>query len=399
MNKYFKLLLVIFIFLISFNVSAKEKVKLYFFHGAECPHCAEEKSDLLKDLKKDKDVEIIEYEVWHNEENAKLLDDVQKRFGTESGVPYNVIGDTTIVGYSEANKNKILRAIAYYKKNGCRDTIGLIQDGKDVKIDDKFSKYDEKSNDKSTIKVPFLGYVNLKNVSLLSAATIIGLVDGFNPCAMWVLLFLITTLIGMKDKKRMIILCSIFLLTSGLFYFLMMFSWLHIVVSMSTSIIIRNLIALFALGAGIYNLYNFYKNLKTDDGCEVVDKKKRKDIFKRIKKFTHEKSLLIAICGIIILAISVNLVELLCSAGLPVVFSELLVINNISGAKAILYDLVYVFFFLLDDIIVFAIAIKTMDVVGISSKYNKYSHLIAGIIMLLIGILLLFKPGWLMFNF
>lgn len=399
MKKYFKLLLVIFIFLISFNVSAKEKVKLYFFHGAECPHCAEEKSDLLKDLKKDKDVEIIEYEVWHNEENAKLLDDVQKRFGTESGVPYNVIGDTTIVGYSEANKNKILRAIAYCKDKGCRDTIGLIQDGKDVKIDDKFSKYDEKSNDKSTIKVPFLGYVNLKNVSLMSAATIIGLVDGFNPCAMWVLLFLITTLIGMKDKKRMIILCSIFLLTSGLFYFLMMFSWLHIVVSMSASIIIRNLIAIFALGAGIYNLYNFYKNLRTDDGCEVVDKKKRKDIFKRIKKFTHEKSLLIAICGIIILAISVNLVELLCSAGLPVVFSELLVINNISGAKAVLYDLVYVFFFLLDDIIVFAIAIKTMDVVGISSKYNKYSHLIAGIIMLLIGILLLFKPGWLMFNF
>ena len=399
MNKYFKLLLVIFIFLISFNVSAKEKVKLYFFHGAECPHCAEEKSDLLKDLKKDKDVEIIEYEVWHNEENAKLLDDVQKRFGTESGVPYNVIGDTTIVGYSEANKNKILRAIAYCKKNGCRDTIGLIQEGKDFKIDDKFSKYDEKSNDKSTIKVPFIGYVNLKNVSLISAATIIGLVDGFNPCAMWVLLFLITTLIGMKDKKRMIILCSIFLLTSGLFYFLMMFSWLHIVVSMSTSLIIRNIIALFALGAGIYNLYNFYKNLKTDDGCEVVDKKKRKDIFKRIKKFTHEKSLLIAICGIIILAISVNLVELLCSAGLPVVFSELLAINNISGAKAVLYDLVYVFFFLIDDIIVFAIAIKTTDVVGISSKYNKYSHLIAGIIMLLIGILLLFKPGWLMFNF
>ena len=399
MNKYFKLLLVIFIFLISFNVSAKEKVKLYFFHGAECPHCAEEKSDLLKDLKKDKDVEIIEYEVWHNEENAKLLDDVQKRFGTESGVPYNVIGDTTIVGYSEANKNKILRAIAYCKKNGCRDTIGLIQEGKDFKIDDKFSKYDKKSNDKSTIKVPFIGKIKIKNVSLISAATIIGLVDGFNPCAMWVLLFLITTLIGMKDKKRMIILCSIFLLTSGLFYFLMMFSWLHIVVSMSTSLIIRNIIALFALGAGIYNLYNFYKNLKTDDGCEVVDKKKRKDIFKRIKKFTHEKSLLIAICGIILLAISVNLVELLCSAGLPVVFSELLAINNISGAKAVLYDLVYVFFFLIDDIIVFAIAIKTTDVVGISSKYNKYSHLIAGIIMLLIGILLLFKPGWLMFNF
>ena len=399
MKKFFKLLLIIFIFLISFNVSAKEKVKLYFFHGAECPHCAEEKSDLLKDLKKDKNVEIIEYEVWHDEENAKLLDEVQKRFGTEGGVPYNVIGDTSVIGYSEANKNKILRAIAYCKKNGCRDTIGLIQEGKDVKIDDKFSKYDKKSDDDSTIKLPIFGQVNLKNLSIGAAASIIGLVDGFNPCAMWVLLFLITTLIGMKDKKKMIILCSVFLLTSGLVYFLLMFSWLNIIINVSTSIIIRNIIALFALGAGIYNLYSFYKNLKTDDGCEVIDKKKRKTIFERIKKFTHEKSLLLSIIGIMVLAVSVNVVELLCSAGLPVVFSELLVINNISGTKAVLYDLLYILFFLLDDLIVFIIAIKTMDVVGISSKYNKYSHLVAGIIMLLIGILLLFKPGWLMFNF
>ena len=216
---------------------------------------------------------------------------------------------------------------------------------------------------------------------------------------MWVLLFLITTLIGMKDRKKMIILCSVFLLTSGLIYFLLMFSWLNIIINVSTSIIIRNLIALFALGAGIYNLYTFNKNRKADAGCEVVDKKKRKSIFEKIKKFTREKSLFLSIIGIMTLAVSVNIVELLCSAGLPVVFSELLVINNISGTKAILYDLLYIFFFLLDDLIVFIIAIKTMDVVGISSKYNKYSHLIAGIIMLLIGILLLFKPGWLMFNF
>ena len=106
-----------------------------------------------------------------------------------------------------------------------------------------------------------------------------------------------------------------------------------------------------------------------------------------------------AIIGIITLAISVNIVELLCSAGLPLVFSELLAINNITGLKAVLYDLIYIFFFMLDDFIIFIIAIKTMDVVGISTKYNKYSHLIGGIIMLLLGLLLIFKPGWLMFNF
>jgi hypothetical protein len=161
----------------------------------------------------------------------------------------------------------------------------------------------------------------------------------------------------------------------------------------------RLLIGIFAVGAGIYNLYNFNKERKKDDGCVVVNKKERKSILTRIKKFTKEKSLFLAILGIITLAISVNIVELLCSAGLPLVFSELLAINNITGLKAVLYDLIYVFFFMLDDFIIFLIAVKTMDVVGISTKYNKYSHLIGGIIMLLLGLLLIFKPGWLMFNF
>ncbi len=99
------------------------------------------------------------------------------------------------------------------------------------------------------------------------------------------------------------------------------------------------------------------------------------------------------------LAVSVNIVELLCSAGLPLVFSELLAINHITGVKAIIYDLIYILFFMIDDFIVFFIAIKTMDVVGFSTKLNKYSHLIGGIIMLLLGILLIFAPGIIMFDF
>ena len=99
-----------------------------------------------------------------------------------------------------------------------------------------------------------------------------------------------------------------------------------------------------------------------------------------------------------LLAVSVNIVELLCSAGLPLIFSELLLINNVTGVKAIGYDLIYIIFFMLDDFIVFIIALKTLDVVGVSTKFNKYSHLIGGLIMLLIGILLLVNPGALMFN-
>ena len=134
-------------------------------------------------------------------------------------------------------------------------------------------------------------------------------------------------------------------------------------------------------------------------GCEVVDDTKRKKIFGKIKKFTHEKSLLLALLGAIFLAISVNVVELACSAGLPLVFTELLVLNDTSTMMKILYTLVYIIFFLLDDLIVFFIAIFTMKVTGFSTKYNKYSHLVGAIIMFIVGILLLFKPEWLMFQF
>ena len=136
-----------------------------------------------------------------------------------------------------------------------------------------------------------------------------------------------------------------------------------------------------------------------DSGCEVVDDKKRKTIFKKIRKFTSEKSFILAILGVMGLAISVNLVELACSAGLPLVFTELLALNHVSNFMKLIYTVLYILFFLIDDLIVFFIAMVTMKVTGISTKYNKFSHLLGGIIMLIIGILLLFRPEWLMFQF
>ena len=100
-----------------------------------------------------------------------------------------------------------------------------------------------------------------------------------------------------------------------------------------------------------------------------------------------------------ILAIIVNLIELLCSLGLPMMYTEILSVNNISGNSYYRYILLYIIFFILDDLIVFIISMITLKSTAISSKYNKYSHLIGGIIMLIIGLLLIFKPAWLSFNF
>jgi hypothetical protein len=396
MKKISCILIILFTFFVTLNVSAKE-VNLYLFHGDGCPHCAEE-INFLGTLDPN-EVHVIQYEVWYNEENATLLENVKSNLGIKrQGVPVTIIGDTYILGYGEGTDKKIERAISYYQDHEYSDAVEEIKAGTYVKKEKKsdFEKEEDKSDEKTTIDV--VGKkINLKNVSLMTSSVLIGLIDGFNPCAMWVLLFLISILMGMKDRRRMWIIGITFLLTSGLVYLLIMFSWLNIVAKMTTIIWVRNLIAIVALIGGIINLRSFVRS--RDSGCEVVDDKKRKKIFGRIRKFTSEKSLILAIIGVIGLAVSVNVVELACSAGLPIVFTEILAINNVTGISAFLYTLVYILFFMLDDLLIFFIAMFTMKVTGISTKYNKYSHLIGGIIMLIIGILLLVAPGVLMFNF
>ncbi len=389
-------------FVLPVNALEDDTVRVYLFYGDGCPHCAEEKK-FLASIKDDyENVEFVYYEVWYNSENSGFLSKVKDKLNIErSGVPVTVIGETTFVGYSSSLEGRIKRAIEFYKDNEYVDAVKGIKEGTYVRKDeedvDDFTEQEEESDEDSTVDVPLFGKLNLKNVSLGTAALVLGLIDGFNPCAMWVLLFLISMLIGMKDRKRMWIIGLTFLGSSAFVYMLMMLSWLNIAVEISTSIIVRNIIAMIAVGGGIVNLYNFFKH--QDSGCSVVDEKKRKNVFSKIKKFTKEKSLFLALVGTVALAFSVNIIELACSAGLPLVYTQLLAINGIKGFSSFLYVLLYIIFFLLDDMVIFFAAMKTMEVTGISTKYSKYSHLIGGILMVMIGLLLLFKPEWLMFQF
>lgn len=403
MRKVFSYITIFFcFFFLTTSVEALEsdKLTLYLFHGDGCPHCASEQ-EFLENIEKDyANLEVVEYEVWYNEENSNFMNEVKEALDINTnGVPLTIIGESVIVGYSDATSEKIKRAIEYYSNNEYTDVVEKIKNGTftDETVVDDFGKEEENTDKNFLIKLPLFGKINLKKVSISLAAVLIGLVDGFNPCAMWILLFLISVLIGMKDRRKMWVLGLTFLVSSALVYMVIMMSWLNIVIHITTSILIRNIIACIALVGGVVNLCNYFKD--RGSGCSVVDDKKRKKIFAKIKKFTHEKSFALAIVGIIGLAISVNIVELACSAGLPMIFMQLLALNNITGMAAFLYVLVYIFFFLLDDLVIFVIAMITMKVTGISTKYNKYSHLIGGILMLVVGALLILKPEWLMFQF
>ena len=424
MKKILKFLIVFAVFLL-LPVSAKadEKViNIHLFYGNGCPHCAAEEEFLSDYLKDRTDVKLYKYEIWYNSHNQELLSKVQKEMGTtnKNGVPFTVIGKKTIVGYADGvTDEQIKDAINYYLNNDYRDYAGEITGKvKKVEVKEDTTKDESKTEDKKenkiekaddtkdsdqtdeNVTVPVLGKINAKKVSLPILAVVLGFVDGFNPCAMWILIFLITMLFNMKDRKKMWILGLTFILTSGIVYLMFMLSWLNLATFISKIAFIRLLIAVIALVVGLINVYKYIDSLKKkDEGCDVVDKKDRKKIMEKIISITHEKKFIIALLGIMVLAASVNIIELMCSIGIPLLFTQILAMNNLSTFSYMIYMFIYIFFFLIDDIVIFVISMVTLKVTGLSTKYTKYSHLIGGIIMLIIGLLLIIKPELLMFNF
>lgn len=424
MKKILKLLIVFAVFLL-LPVSAKadEKViNIHLFYGNGCPHCAAEEEFLSDYLKDRTDVKLYKYEVWYDSHNQELLSKVQKEMGTtnKNGVPFTVIGKKTIVGYADGvTDEQIKDAINYYLNNDYRDYAGEItgkvkktevkedttkdesktEDKKENKIEKADDTKDSDQTDEN-VTVPVLGKINAKKVSLPILAVVLGFVDGFNPCAMWILIFLITMLFNMKDRKKMWILGLTFILTSGIVYLMFMLAWLNLATFISKIAFIRLLIAVIALVVGLINVYKYIDSLKKkDEGCDVVDKKDRKKIMEKIISITHEKKFIIALLGIMVLAASVNIIELMCSIGIPLLFTQILAMNNLSTFSYMIYMFIYIFFFLIDDIVIFVISMVTLKVTGLSTKYTKYSHLVGGIIMLIIGLLLIIKPELLMFNF
>lgn len=424
MKKILKFLIVFAVFLL-LPVSAKadEKViNIHLFYGNGCPHCAAEEEFLSDYLKDRTDVKLYKYEIWYDSHNQELLSKVQKEMGTtnKNGVPFTVIGKKTIVGYADGvTDEQIKDAINYYLNNDYRDYAGEITGKvKKVEVKEDTIKDESKTEDKKenkiekaddtkdsdqtdeNVTVPVLGKINAKKVSLPILAVVLGLVDGFNPCAMWILIFLITMLFNMKDRKKMWILGLTFILTSGIVYLMFMLAWLNLATFISKIAFIRLLIAVIALVVGLINVYKYIDSLKKkDEGCDVVDKKDRKKIMEKIISITHEKKFIIALLGIMVLAASVNIIELMCSIGIPLLFTQILAMNNLSTFSYMIYMFIYIFFFLIDDIVIFVISMVTLKVTGLSTKYTKYSHLIGGIIMLIIGLLLIIKPELLMFNF
>ncbi|RJR26033.1 thioredoxin [Candidatus Microgenomates bacterium] len=407
MYKKIKILfLALFLFLSSFGkVRAAPVVNAYFFYGRGCPHCGK-MQEFLNELEgRHPQLKVKEYEIYHNRENNALLQKTAENLNVEvGGVPFLVIGKDHFLGFIDGITTKeIENKIIECSQTACEDPVALIvKETEDKKVKPEVSssnpnsvKGENISKDKF-VKLPLFGEVDVYQLSLPVVTFVLAFLDGFNPCAMWTLLFLISLLLGMKDRKRMWILGITFIVTSAAVYFLFLSAWLNLFLFLGFVIWVRILIGLVALTAGGYYLRDYWTNKEAS--CPVTGSKKRQKIFQKIRAITERKEFFLALGGIIILAITVNLVELVCSAGLPAVYTQILSLSGLPKWQYYLYLLFYILIFMIDDLVVFFTAMITLKAVGLQSKYSRYSHLIGGFLMFFIGLLLLFKPEWLMFG-
>jgi glutaredoxin len=342
-------------------VQAQEKITLTLYHGEECPHCIAERA-FLNDLKKEMpELEVVEYEVWHNEANQKLLQEAFDKLGVENpGIPFTIVGENFLVGFdnSENYGQKIRQMV-----------LGI--------------------GNQQTTKLPFLGEINIKEFSIPILAAVIGTLDGFNPCSMWALITMITLILAVGDRKKLWIVGWTFILVSGFSYFLFMAAWLNAFVFLGFISIIRIIIGLIAVASGVAALNDFIA--KKYNVCLIGNLEQQKKISDKFNKILN-KNWWAIIAGVAGIAFSVNLVELMCSIGFPVIFTQALALQNMAFLQKYLYIILYVFFYMLLNIIVLLTAGFSSKFLIVNEKYTKYSHLIAGLLMLALGLVFIFKP-------
>jgi glutaredoxin len=375
--------------------AAEPPVAVYLFWTTGCPHCLHEKEFLAALARRDQALKVVALEVSATRENLELFQKVGKLLQADiSGVPFTVIGDQHVIGWQDelTTGRAIEAAIREARRRGAPDVVRQLLTAPPPTPPTRA----DKPTVPESLTLPLLGQVNLKHLSLGAITVIIGALDGFNPCAMWVLIFLINLLLRLDDRGKMWILGTAFIIASGAVYFLFMTAWLNILIFLGFIFWVRITIGLVALLAGSYNLKEYWTD--TASVCTLSYGARRQRTMDRLRETVTKRKFWLALGGIVVLAFLVNLVELICSAGFPVVYIQILSLTPMPFWQYYLYLLLYIVIFMLDDIIVFVAAMITLQLIGVTTRYKRYSNLIGGVLMLLIGVLLLFKPGWLMFG-
>jgi len=301
-----------------------------------------------------------EYEAFNVETNSSLI------------IPFLVLQNNNSV-VSIIEKENLSKSISY--------------------ISNVFLEYVEKIDPKEDtdhiINTPF-GPIDTKAWSLPVLTVILGGIDSFNPCAFFILIFLLNLLIYAKSRKRMLLIGGIFIFFSGLLYMVFMFFLYGLLFQLKSHMVLFTIIVgAIVIPMGLLNIKDFFF-FKKGASLSIPDSKKPK-IYKKMRGLVKHPKLSATILGTVMLAVTVNFYELLCTLGLPLAFTSALSENSISGESAayyvyiLLYNIVYV----IPLFIILLVFVITLGKRKLSAWHGQVMKLVSGIMLSSFGFIFL----------
>ncbi len=344
------------------EIGNSEKTVINFFWAEGCPHCAAEKAFLTKLEEKYENIDVRRYNL---SKNVELYLELAKKHEIEmiGSVPATFIGEEKYtIGFRPEKIEEQIRA-----------ELGI------------------ESENEFGVNVPWLGKIDMRTASIPLITVVFGLVDGFNPCAMVVLMFLLSILVRERSRKRIITIAGIFVLISGLFYFMFMALWINVLEIIKYDFMIRAIAGAIAIIVGLFNIKDFFALGKGFSFS--ISEEKKGNILRKIHGIVKKEAFLAMIAGVIVLAITVNMIELVCTFTLPVIYVSILKIQGIPLLEQYFYLILYVLFYMLDDIVMISIAVVTLSSDRVTEGTGKKLKLVSGLILLALGLALIFAPG------
>ena len=412
-SRFFALMIMLFgIFCISqigysAGNSQAKKVKIEYFGRKDCKNCANLEKFLKELSAKRDDFEYVEHKIDESKEEKAFFDETASKLKLVKGTPIIYINGHIIQGFNTADttgkeienlinsgktKDKILTLKEYVEsgQTGNVSSNGAVCTGDTVCEVPGLTKGAE---NQVLVNIPIINKtVDLTNYSLLTMSIILGTIDGFNPCAMWVLVLFLTALIAVGNKVKMFRVAGLFILAEAVMYFFILNAWIYAWDFVGLDKWVTPLVGIVGIIGGIFFIRNYLKKGDTLE-CEVTDFEQRAKISKKIKDIANKPFTLLTALAIIGLALSVNVIEFACSVGIPQTYTKILQINEVPFWTRQFYTFIYIIGYMIDDIVVFGFALMSVNKLQLTTKYSKWVNLFGGILMIILGLIMLIKPS------
>jgi rhodanese-related sulfurtransferase len=371
------------------------KAVIYLFWGDGCPHCAAEKPFLEELAQRYPALTVRMYEIWYVPENQDLFKKMAAAYDFEPGaVPTTFVGAQHWEGFGESLKAELEAAVAACLDKGCPDAgAGIVPGVAAASAPAGSSPAAEAPAPKSNrLELPLVGMVDLDTQSLTVSTLLISFVDGFNPCSMWVLSMLLALTLHTGSRRKVLLIGLEFItITAGVYgvFILGLFSMLTIVSFLPW---LQAGVSVLALVFAIVNIkdYFWYK-----EGLSfTISDKDKPGIYQQMRRvLASSDSLWAMLTATAALAVGVSLVEFSCTAGFPVLWTNLVSAQKITPLHFAALLGLYLLVYQLDELGLFFAAVFTLKAVRLEEKHGRILKLVGGMLMLTLAIVMLVRPA------